>query len=107
MDEQVSAHTRARKTDPVTSHRAAESIAPRVSALQKIVLEEIRRAGPNGLTDEELTERVGLHGSTARTRRSELVDAGKVVDGKRKRPLASGRLGVVWVAADLMEGRLA
>lgn len=101
MDEQNFAHTRARKTDPVTSHMAAETIAPRITALQKMVRNEFKHAGHNGLTDEELTDRLGLRGSTARTRRSELTDAGLIKDSGRTRPLISGRPGTVWIDAEI------
>lgn len=45
----------ARNTDPQTSHQAAHSID--ASRLELIILEEIKKA-PNGLTAEELGDRL-------------------------------------------------
>lgn len=95
-----SARQLARKTDPVTSHEAAENIVDELRPLQKQVLEELRAAGSAGLTDYELEARCGSHGSTFRTRRSELVAAGLVVDSGRK-TLQAGSNRIIWVLAGL------
>lgn len=87
----------ARRSDPSTSHEAAEKIVPKLGDLQRRVLAELRAAGAVGLCDLELETRCGSHGSTFRTRRSELVDLGLVRDSGRKIVL-NGRNRVVWVA---------
>lgn len=95
------AHTRARASDPGTSHEAAEAIIDRLTTIQADVLEQFLRAGPSGLTDRELTERLGTLGeSTYRTRRSELTYLGLIVDsGRRATFPGSGRRHIVWVLA--------
>lgn len=95
----VSPHQLARTTDPGTSHQAAAKVIDKLRPIQKRVLAELKTAGRSGLTDLELEEICGSHGSTFRTRRSELVDAGLVVDsGKKKNQ--KGRNRIVWVAAE-------
>ena len=69
-----------RTSDPRTSRLAAESIAPHVSRLQRLVLDLIA-ASPDGLTDEDLVNGLPLEcpGSVVK-RRGELRDAGLVED---------------------------
>lgn len=93
-------HTRARPTDPETSHAAARSIHGGLTDIQRRVLEFYRARGWPGATDEELSDALGCHGSTLRTRRSELTDAGLIVDSGERRKLKSGRRGVVWLHAE-------
>lgn len=73
---------RARWSHPTTSRRAAESITlTRVSVLQRAILNELRMA-QRPLTDDELVERLSRwrddSEQSIRTRRSELVRAGRV-----------------------------
>jgi len=86
----------ARRTDPPTSHQAAQRVTPKLRPIQQKVLEALRVAGTRGLTDIELEEKCGSHGSTFRTRRSELVTAGLVRDSGTKRYQA-GSSRIVWV----------
>lgn len=89
----------ARGTDPQTSWQAAQSIAPEdLRASQVQVLDILRRHGP--LTDEEIYRFVNGEQSVsgARTRRSELVDAGLVRDSGRRATTAAGRQTIVWEA---------
>jgi hypothetical protein len=86
-----------------TSHAAAVSVEPRLSALQAKCLAAYHAARentrcPNGLTDQELSAATGLSGSTARPRRIELVRLGLVKDAGWNRKTASGRWAVVYVA---------
>jgi hypothetical protein len=87
-----------RRADPATSFAAASSVVKKLRPIQEKVLAELRAAGAAGLTDLELEERCGSHGSTFRTRRSELVDAGLVRDSGVKRHQA-GSNRIVWVAS--------
>lgn len=80
-----------------TSVAAAESIRPDANRLRAVVLDAIRRAGADGLTDEEGIAATGLSPSTYRPRRVECVQAGKVIDSGKTRKTASGRNAVVWI----------
>jgi hypothetical protein len=62
-------------------------------------LEVIRQAGGNGMTDPEISERLGRIVDTTRARRIELVEAGAVVDSGRWRKTPTGRWATVWIAA--------
>lgn len=92
-------HTKARSSDPHTSHDAAASLT-HVRDSQNAVLKFLRAYGP--MTDTELV--TDYHGnprqsaSGLRTRRSELAAAGLVVDTGRRTKLPSGRYGIVWRA---------
>lgn len=96
----MSPHQLARKTDPQTSHEAACAIVFKLRPIQEKVLAELKKAGISGLTDFELEKICGSHGSTFRTRRSELVDVGLVVDSGTKRYLEGGNR-IVWIVASL------
>src|SRR5262245_36374451 len=95
-------HQLARKTDPVTSELAVKYIIPQLREIQRKVYDAIVVAGPQGLTDWELENSFGDHGSTYRTRRAELTELGLVLDSGRKRlqqrPGKPPRLRVVWIA---------
>lgn len=94
--------TLARRTDPHTSHRAAELIAPKIKPLQQKVL-AVLRLNDDGLTDYEIEDYYRDHGSTYRTRRAELVDLGIVIDTGKTR-IIKGRARKVWaIGADRVE----
>jgi hypothetical protein len=89
---------KARRTDPQTSHDAAESVE-RVTDTQSYILQALRRPR----TDIQLVEAYGKIGkapraseSGIRTRRAELVRKGLVVDSGIKQVLPSGRFAIVW-----------
>ena len=95
---------RARNTDPTTSHNAAASVATdTVTRTQALILEALRAHGP--LTDEQLCQRIAdverkpVSVSGIRTRRSELVTAGRVIDTGRRQPTLTGRSAIVWSVA--------
>jgi predicted ArsR family transcriptional regulator len=93
MTDLFEAYTRARSTDPITSHQAAEAIAPKISEIQRRVLRFLTLY-PAGLTDWEMEEISNDHSSTIRTRRAELVEMGLVrTAGTRK---IKGRNRIVW-----------
>lgn len=95
-DEIYDAKKLVRRSDPSTSREAAEKIFAKLRPLQQQVYEVLKSAGPAGLTDLDLEERCGSHGSTYRTRRAELVnDKGLVVDTGRKR-MQKGRNRIIW-----------
>lgn len=97
-------HTLYRKDDPDTSRQAAESIEPHLTEIQAEVLRLIESEGVRGMTDEELSDAYGTPGSTARTRRAELAQAGLVAEAADRRTLRSGRQGRVWIAATQQKG---
>lgn len=68
---------RARRTDPNTSHAAADFITPALREIQLQVLMWAQRRG--SFTDAELVRHFG-GGSTYRTRRAELVERGLIED---------------------------
>lgn len=83
---------------PSTKRAAAESIKPHRAKLQDAVLAYLRGRGSEGATDEEIAVALQLRSDTARPRRTELVDLGKVRDSGRRRATSSGRAAIVWVA---------
>lgn len=90
----------ARRSDPVTSHLAGQSVDTRRG--RHIVLTALRRLGP--CTDDMLytdpTVCTSLSPSGARTRRSELVHDGEVEDTGERVKTASGRKAIVWRAVE-------
>lgn len=92
---------KARKTDPQTSHDAAESVE-NVTATQQFVLRALRRPR----NDAQLIEAYRSYKtapraseSGIRSRRAELVDAGYVRDSGKRVKMPSGRSSIVWEKA--------
>ena len=96
---------KARKSDPTTSHEAAKSVR-NITATQQRILDVLEGYGP--MNDEQLFEifdyqfrKAGLprvSESGLRSRRSELVARGLVVDSGERQKMASGRNSIVWKA---------
>lgn len=89
---------RARRTDPVTSHLAADSV-DNVTATQAYILRCLKRPR----NDSQLVQAYNAYKtapraseSGIRSRRAELVDRGLVVDTGRRVRLDSGRYSIVW-----------
>jgi hypothetical protein len=82
-----------------TSKAAALSIEPAAGSMRRRVLDFLRAAGPHGATDEQIQEVLSMAQNTERPRRIELVTGGFVFDSNRRRPTASGRNAVIWVAS--------
>ena len=89
---------KARKTDPRTSHEAAESVQ-NITATKAYVLKALRRPR----NDAQLIEAYRSYKtapiaseSGIRSRRAELVDAGLVRDSGKRVKMASGRSSIVW-----------
>ncbi len=80
-----------------TSRAAASRIRPDISRLGWLVLETLQRASPDGLTDSEIQQMLGLAGSSERPRRVWLARSGWVVDSGLRRPSPTGRQCVVWI----------
>lgn len=94
----------ARRTDPGTSWEAAHSLkAEKIRESQREVLRLFRDRGP--MTDTRLIEiadqmNVKQSPSGLRTRRSELVTQGFLVDSERRDILPSGRRSIIWRCAE-------
>lgn len=87
----------ARRTDNVTSHRAAAVCVIKRGSQRFLLLRAIAGAGSAGMTDEEAGLKVGI-GRVADTRRcSELRKADLIRDTGRTRKLSSGCDGMVTV----------
>jgi hypothetical protein len=86
----------ARRSDPDTSHEAAAVVTPTLRKLQAEVLAFAASCGPQGFTDPELAEHFDCQGSTYRTRRSELVTMGLVMDSGQRRASPAKRKFAVW-----------
>jgi hypothetical protein len=91
----------ARKTDPITSHEAADSVKD-PTATQEAILKALKRPA----TDVALVERYRnlknaprASESGIRSRRAELVKRGLVVDTGLRAVLDSGRKAIIWKAA--------
>jgi hypothetical protein len=89
-----------RVDDPDTSRAAAYSLTQAdVTEVQRRVL-AILGHHPEGLTDEELLHEYMRDHVTAesspRKRRHDLTQAGFIADTGQRRPLVSGRHGIVW-----------
>lgn len=99
---------RVRRSDPITSHEAADSTSNKVAASRAFVLYLLRETGP--VADHELVaaaqdlykrlpEIQKFSPSRLRTARHELADADKVVETGYFHLTESGRRAVVWEVA--------
>jgi hypothetical protein len=86
-----------RTDDPATSVEAAYSMFPWLTDLQKMVIDYAIQRGTLGFTDHDLCDYYDNHGSTFRSRRSELAHHGVIVHSGATQRLESGRNAVVWV----------
>lgn len=98
---------RARLTDPITSHQAADKSASQLSVMKQRVLDLFREH--EDLTDSELIELYAeravaeqwelVRPETPRKRRSDLVSEGYLVSADAVRPNRYGSLEQVWTVA--------
>lgn len=82
-----------------TSKEAAESIVKDSGRLRMMVFNDIRRAGKNGRTCDEIEARLELRHQTASARVNELMRAERIVDSGARRKTRSNRNAVVWIVA--------
>lgn len=85
---------RARHRDPDTAKAAAKSTD--ATRLEGLVLEELRKAEPDGLTTEELADRLGISLVSVSPRLRPLVNKGRVIDSGGRRRNRSGKKAIVW-----------
>jgi hypothetical protein len=89
-----------RRPDEPGSIAAAEAVAPRLSDLQRLVLDELRRAGPSLAVELERRPAFAhLAPSTVRKRLTELRRMGQVVVRSSRRPAGGGVVAGVYEVA--------
>ncbi len=79
-----------------TSVAAADAIVPVASELRERVYAFLA-ACEDGATDMEIAAALNMLTDTARARRCELTDVGRVKDSGKTRPSPRGRQATVWV----------
>ena len=79
-----------------TSVAAAESITPKASELRERVYAHIASC-EDGATDMEIAAALNMLTDTARARRCELTDAGRVKDSGKTRLSPRKRSATVWI----------
>jgi hypothetical protein len=95
----------ARNTDPHTSHLAAEAVGDTTPLQRRIMV--LFDMAHDGLNDEQLIMNYkNAYGtafpsteSSIRSRRSDLVAKGYIVDSGRTRPTLHGNKSIVWLSA--------
>lgn len=96
-------HAHARRSDPVTSHQAADAASAEIETARAKVEAYARQRGAKGFTDAQMSHEMGDDGSTLRSRRAELADAGLILDsGRTDRFQDSERERIVWVHRDFV-----
>lgn len=88
----------ARASDPATAHQAAAAHPTTRATDRDRALAALRAAGPDGLTDHELGDRIGRIQTSAGKRRHELMVAGLVEWTGTTRLSPSGSPARVWRA---------
>jgi hypothetical protein len=81
-----------------TSIAAAEALAPKLGRLQRMAATAIRDAGLYGLTADELAARLDMDRWSIQPRTSELRRKGIIRDSGLRRPNATGKQAIVWIA---------
>ena len=81
-----------------TSIAAADALAPKLGRLQLLAKSAICDAGTQGLTADELAARLDMDRWSIQPRTSELKRKGLIRDSGQRRPNATGKLAIVWIA---------
>jgi hypothetical protein len=81
-----------------TSIAAAAALAPKLGRLQRLAVDAIRDAGAHGLTTDELAARLDMDRWSIQPRTSELRSKGLIRDSGQRRPNATGKAAIVWIA---------
>lgn len=82
-----------------TSVLAAEAIAPKLGRLQRMAQTAILLAGRHGMTADELAAHLNMDRYSIQPRTSELKQRGLIIDSGSRRPNATGKMAIVWIAA--------
>jgi predicted HTH transcriptional regulator len=92
---------RARRTDPSTSHAAAESLGESPKFQREQILRVLRKS-PAGLTNDQLDEQFQWRTGTASRRTAELLAAGAIERREGdERKTATGRMAQINRALDV------
>lgn len=86
----------ARKTDPETSHEAAEHVRRELANRLETTVLEALKAHPNGLTSHGLVKVTGIEWNTITPRIAPLRRKGLVCDSGKRREGPTDRLCIVW-----------
>lgn len=81
-----------------TARAAADAMTPKLGRLQRMARRAICDAGSIGLTADELAARLGMDRWSIQPRTSELKRKGLIRDSGQRRPNATGKLAIVWIA---------
>ena len=81
-----------------TSIAAANALAPRLGRLQRMAVTAIRDASLYGLTADELAARLHMDRWSIQPRTTELKRKGLIRDSGQRRPNATGKQAIVWIA---------
>jgi len=81
---------------PETEQQAAMFVRPRTGTQREAVLNELIKAHPRGLTDDEIGELLPLYVNTGAKRRNDLKNQGWVEDSGERRSTQTGSPAVVW-----------
>jgi hypothetical protein len=84
--------------DVDTSIAAANALAPKLGRLQRMAEAAIREAGLYGVTADELAARLDMDRYSIQPRTSELRRKGLIRDSGLRRPNATGKQAIVWIA---------
>ena len=88
----------ARKTDPVTSHEAAEAITPSLNKIEQGIYDALCSFLPGGATADEIVEVSGIQYRTVTPRLKPMCRKGVVVDSVEYKRGDSGRRQILWMA---------
>jgi hypothetical protein len=88
----------ARRSDPQTSHDAADTVTPSLTHLEQMVYAALKNAWFHGLTIDELVTVTHLEKVTVSPRLRPLCEKGLVREAHFTRAGKSGRQQTVWLA---------
>lgn len=92
-------HAAARAGDPDTSHQAAKDATLTAGAIRTAIYELVRKAGPRGLTVDEIRATMPpMAASTLSARASDLIRDGWLKDSGERRKTRTGSTARVLVA---------
>ena len=81
-----------------TSIAAANDLAPQLGRLQRLAETAIRAAGIYGLAADELAAQLNINRWSIQPRTTELKRKGLIRDSGLRRPNATGKRAIVWIA---------
>jgi hypothetical protein len=87
-----------RRTDPKTSHDAADSIAPILNAIEVDIYAALVAFLPGGATSDEIVVASGIQYRTVTPRLKPMVRKGFVEDSGETKKGESGRKQIIWRA---------